>query len=198
MAHIHKQLTLQDNDIISPEDFNSDMRELAGEYNGMLDRDNFSEQSLRTADLAPESFTKIYTFNNLNMSVSNETTSFQNGLMSFIFEAESDGVLICEFSGGVHFENPPSVSNQISDTCQILTLQMTVNGAVIGEILRTSGGSSKYCVYMVGAIPISPGRVIVSIRGMTADTEHSSSKNVLASSVVKIPQNELVMIHRKR
>jgi len=198
MAHIHKQLTIQNNDIIDPEDFNADMRELTGEFNGMLDRDNVKEQSIVTSDVEPNGFTRVYSFTFNDFKVENKTTSYQTALMSYSFESNHDGLLICEFSGEVHFENPPSASNSISATAQFLSLQMTINGLVVGEVFKTSAGSFRHPVYMVGAFPISPGRVTVAINGRTADSGHTDQKLNVASSNVNIPSNELVMIHRKR
>ena len=203
MAHIHKQLELQNGDIIDAEDFNADIRELAGEFNGMLDRDNFKDFTFNFRDIAPNTFTKIYSHQKLKaqndeLKIENKTTSMQTGLMVFTFETNHDGMLICEWSGSIHFKNPPSASNSGSTTCQYATLQMTVNGNIVAEINKTTGGSFKHPVYMVGAIPISPGRIVVSINGRTADIGHTTRKINIASSEVLVPYNEVVLIHRKR
>ena len=198
MAHIHKQIDLQDGDIVDPEDFNSDMRELAGEYNGMLDRDNFGELTFNFRDVQPNGFNRIYTHSYKDFKIERDTTSFQNGLMAYAFDADSDGTLICEWSGELFFMSPPSAANMESTTAQFASLQMTVNGSVVAEISRASGGTFRTAVYMVGAVPISPGRIIVSINGRTAVRGHTTTEIVLADMPVFSQTNELVMIHRKR
>jgi hypothetical protein len=198
MAHIHKQIELQNGDIVDPEDFNLDMRELAGEYNGMLDRDNFQEHTFNFRDIQLNTFNRIYTHSHKDFKITNDTTSFQNGIMGFVFDAETDGTLICEWSGELIFPLPPSSSNLASPTAQFASLQMTVNGSVVAEINRVSGGSFRTAVYMVGAVPISPGRVTVLINGRTGVRGHQTAQVVLAESHVESPKNELVLIHRKR
>ena len=75
---------------------------------------------------------------------------------------------------------------------------MTVNGNIVAEINKATGGTYKHPIYMVGAIPISPGRIAVSINGRTADIGHATRKINIASSEVLVPYNELVLIHRIR
>lgn len=60
MAFVYKQLTAADSDMVDPEDFNTNMRELAGEFNGMMDRDNFKEDQFGETEVARYSFTRVY------------------------------------------------------------------------------------------------------------------------------------------
>ena len=59
MAFVYTQLEINDSDMVDPEDFNTNMRELANEYNGMLDRDNFKESEFGEEHIQRLAFTRV-------------------------------------------------------------------------------------------------------------------------------------------
>ena len=174
MAFVYNQNDIQNSDMVDPEDFNSNMRELAGEFNGKLDRDNFKENVFGPDQIASTAFNRVYSQVALNKwTLDAESTTFQNGLSYVEFESGYEGMLICEWSGSVYFKNPPSKDNTDPDNAQILTIHMMVNGSVVGRVFRVSGGRYRVPLYMVGAIPVSPGRIKVEVSAMTAEMEHT-------------------------
>jgi hypothetical protein len=200
MAFVYKQLTAADSDMVDPEDFNTNMRELAGEFNGMLDRDNFKEDQFGETEVARYSFTRVYSHDTADgYTLDADTTSFQNGISYKEFEATFDGILICEWSGYVEFTNPKSPHNTAATTAQVLTIQMKVNGNIVGQVFRVSGGRYRVPLYMVGAIPVSPGRVIVEVSAMTGEMEHDKSKiRARPDADVLFYDRNLVVTHRRR
>ena len=200
MAFVYKQLEITDSDMVDPEDFNTNMRELANEYNGMLDRDNFKENEFGIDEIQKLAFTRVLSkTRRVARYAYGESTSFSDDILSIEYESPHDGMLICEWSGDVEFFAPPTKNNTAPTKAQILTIRLSVNGSEIGKVLRVSGARYRVPLYMVGAIPISPGRVVVNISAMTGSMEHASNKvTSIPTSYVQFHEQHLVAIHRRR
>lgn len=205
MAFKYRQVKPADGDIIDAEDLNANNREFANEFNGFLDRDNIEFQSISTNHCKSGTFNKIYSdFSDTEFVIDgkkidwNRVANTNASINKIAFEAPTDGVLICEWSGTWRFSNPLSASNPDASKVQLLTLRLVVQNNEITRIHRAADGKSQDSGYMCGVFEVSAGINTIEVEAKTFKADNVSSEKTAANNSVSINDRELVVNYRKR
>ena len=151
MAFRHRQRRAQDGDIIDAQDWNENLRELTGEFNGFLDRDNVRELAIQTKHIKAKAFHEVFT-DQSELTYSFGAKSFgyhggdatgSHGINLLEFEADVDGMVICEWSGEWNFGNDKFNEESTSadeirpDHNNVVTYRLMVNGVEVAKIYRS-------------------------------------------------------------
>jgi len=204
MAFRYRQRTVEDGDIVVPDDFNVNQREFVGEFNGYLDRDNLPQGVIGTSLIAAQAFTEVkQSTKEANLVLVGDNIQFHD-LISYTFNAEVDGLLTVDWSAYWEFAASSSASflataTSTSET-QVITVAMYINGTQVGMIYRSPDSRKKDAKVMYGALPVSAGNVTVTIRGRFFKLGHANPRVTTAGSTnsIGIKNQILVMVLRKR
>lgn len=202
MAFRYRQKYFDANDALNIEDWNLNIKELAEEYNGYLDRDNFPNGSFTQAYLVPSCCNKIYSDDSgTTWNPSKTTSSWQhddgsgNVLPQESIDVLVDGLLICEFGCGFNWTS--AASSAADNEC--IRFKVTVDGVTVSE----SGWLSSYHMYgsvhLAGALPVVAGSHLIEVWiqwavVVTAETTVAPTNG----RTLNINQRELVVIERRR
>jgi hypothetical protein len=157
MAFRYRQNTPQTGDIVDPEDWNENVREMISEFNGHLDRDNIPEQSITTAMCSANIFHTVRSDFTDRQVLSKKTQDYVV-INRIEFNSQYDGVVICEWSGNWEFG---AVENNVtsSTNANIISVRIIVNGIEACEIFRSPDWATKDCGYVSGALSYPAGIV---------------------------------------
>ena len=221
MAYRYRKVNPRTGDIISPEDINQNNRVYVGEFMGMLDRDNFDENSIGVKEIKRNAFNKIYfdkeglwggSTNNYFVLLGNNTSwhtqdNADRYLSKVEFEADTDGTLICEWHGGWNFLEPITSSDASGPAANdplVISFRMLVNGTEISRSFRNIDSPAKSCATMYGCyqIPAGPVKVIVQariyrIKGSTLEVANQAGGKT-PSDRCRVYERELIVNYRKR
>ena len=205
MAFKYRQVKPADGDIIDPEDLNANNREFADEFNGYLDRDNIEFQSLSPKHCQTNAFNKIYSeFKNDSFVISGDTIDFNRvmntnqNINRVEFEAPTDGLLICEWSGTWEFATSLSATDPDASEVNLVTYRIVVNNNEITRISAVADGKIKNSGYMVGVFEASAGINVIEVEAKTYKSGNTSSNKVRSNSDVTVTDRELIVNYRKR
>jgi len=157
MAFRYRQNTPQTGDIVDPEDWNENVREMISEFNGHLDRDNIAEQAITTTMCNANIFHTVRSDFTDRQVLSRKTQDYVV-INRIEFNSQYDGVVICEWSGNWEFSD---VKNAItgSTDANIISIRIIVNGIEACEIFRSPDWATKDCGYVSGALSYPAGIV---------------------------------------
>ena len=217
MAYRYRKIKAEDGDIISPEDLNENTRQYAGEFNGFLDRDNFDEDAFCAKEVQKNAFNKIYVdstgvsgsfseFQLLGNKTIWETQDLNDVYVSKVeFEANTDGVLICEWHGNWEFNNAMTARESegpaVEDP-QVVSFRMLANGNVIAKSFRNIDSPAINCAAMFGCHQVPAGHVKVLVQARTYRIK--GSEVVVANATTTddrfctVGIRELIVNYRKR
>jgi len=137
----------------------------------------------------------------------NKSHNKNNQMLNVVnFEANTDGVLICEWSGSFRFGYPLTVSESAGvnhNIPQVIEFRILVNGIEITKLTRIPDCPSGNSGAMYGCIPVPSGEVKVMVEARTFKVSGSeisaASENVTSSRRdVWIGTRELICNFRKR
>lgn len=204
MAFRYRQITPVTGDIIDPEDWNANVREMVGEFNGHLDRDNLPEQAITT------NMCKANTFHTINSDFK-LTTKLQASTQDYVkvnrieFQSQSDGVVICEWSAQWQFSD---VKNSIETTdSNVVTVRILVNGNEICRLDQAPDSVKTDSGWIVGALDVPAGYLRIETeakleRFIEVDTDSDGVKDTTttqnATGDVTMKYSELVVVHKVR
>ena len=147
MAFRYRQRTPQPRDIVDPEDFNENAREIISEFNGRLDRDNIRERSIETTMITSETFNVVRS-NQLFSKVLSKNSQEYKTVNTVEFELKYSGVAICEWSGEWEFSEVVMGVNPTD--ANIIDVGIYVNGVEACRLFRSSDSATIDCGYIVG------------------------------------------------
>ena len=208
MAFRHRQRSVQDGDIIDAEDWNENLRELTGEFNGFLDRDNLRERAIQTKHVNDNAFHEIYTdqsdqtfsFGSYTFGYFGGDASGSNGINLLEFEADVDGMVICEWSGEWSFGNDKfnDENKTRPQHNKVVTYRLMVNGVEVAKIYRNPDLHVFGSGYMVGAFPVAPGNVRVSVEGKQLHIDNETGDITTDGFNVSVRNRVLLVTYKRR
>jgi len=205
MAFKYRQVKPADGDIIDPEDLNANNREFSNEFNGFLDRDNIDFQSLESKHCKKNAFNKLYSdFRNNSITVDGKDIDWHRNantneiINRVVFEADTDGVLICEWSGRWKFERSLSATNPDVDTVNLVTYRIVVQNNEVTRIHRSADAKKQNSGYMCGVFEVSAGINTIDVEAKIFKSKNTNSDKVVCDSSLEIFDRELVVNYRKR
>ena len=196
-----------DGDIIDAEDLNANNREFADEFNGYLDRDNIEFQSLTSTHCKTNAFNKIYSDSTDTVFTVegdrmdwNRIKNNNQVINKIVFEAPTDGIVICEWSGTWEFRSPYSSTNPDVAKLQLITLRIVAQNNEVTRIHRAADGKKKDSGYMCGVFEVSAGINIISVEAQTFKADNTSGEKTIATSAndIFIRYRDLIVNYRKR
>ena len=231
MAFKHRQVNPQTNDIIDAEDINENNREFVNELNGFLDRDNIPFESIGPYRLENKAINAIFFDRKIDPSAldligglynstqntcvitadltgwQNKSAAGNNEMLNVIqFEADTDGVIICEWSGNFIFGRSrtqfQSDGVNVEDP-QVIEFRILMNGIEIAKATRIPDSPTVNCATMYGVIPVPAGDIKIMVEARTYKVKSSrissaSTNTVLTTPNVFIGTRELICNYRKR
>jgi|14BtaG_2_1085337.scaffolds.fasta_scaffold09159_3 hypothetical protein len=205
MAFKYRQVKPADGDIIDPEDLNANNREFVNEFNGYLDRDNIEFQSLEPKHCKRNAFNKIYSdFKDTTFTLDGSTIDYSRIVNTALvinkitFEAPTDGLLICEWSGTWEFASSLSATDPDASEVQLVTIRLTVNNNELTRIYKAADGKQIDSGYMCGTFEAAAGINIVEVEARTYKSSNTSGVKVVAGNNVTLDDRELIVNFRKR
>ena len=199
MAFKFREHIFEDNDFVDPLEINRNFNELAGEFNGKLDRDNFPEAVFTTDYVASETFNKFYTSKALtDYSLTDYSLSWQSGFSDVSFDATHDGIVVCYWSGWwdwsstVLYDYEPSAGAKTP----FIRYRMKVNGILIAGEAFSSAARGAATVQLVGSFPVTPGVVRVSVESRNGKID--TTGKVTVGSPPTLKHRELIVHYRRR
>ena len=208
MAFRHRQRSVQDGDIIDAEDWNENLREITGEFNGFLDRDNLRADAIQTRHIKAKAFHEVFTdqteltyaFGSRNFGYHGGDGTGSDGINLLEFEADVDGMVICEWSGEWNFsESKFNEENDIRpDHNYVVTYRLMVNGVEIAKIFRSPDLHVYDAGYMVGAFPVAPGPVRISVEGQLLDIDNETGDITTSQYPVYVKHRVLLVTYKRR
>ena len=208
MAFRHRQRSVQDGDIIDAEDWNENLREITGEFNGFLDRDNLRADAIQTRHIKEKAFHEVFTdqseltysFGARNFGYHGGDATGTNGINLLEFEADVDGMVICEWSGEWNFGNDKfNEENDIRpDHNNVVTYRLMVNGVEVAKIYRSPDLHVYDSGYMVGAFPVAPGPVRISVEGQLLDIDNETGDITTDGDPVYVNHRVLLVTYKRR
>jgi hypothetical protein len=175
----------ENGDVLDPSQWVEDNNELASEFNGYLDRDNFARNDIAQTEITANAFTEVEAFSVTVAPYSPDktTVSWQGGLSSDadgIFgediECDVDCLLVCELcftwewdkdltEYSMTGEGPESSTNIFVSKSTVDTAQfrITVDGVEVARSGLFEDMHHRYGTYLVGSkvIPAGVHRVAV-------------------------------------
>lgn len=166
MAWRFRQAYVGDDDVLDPFHWNRNHQEFASEFNGYLDRDNFRQNCFTTDDFVNNSCNEVWSETQGGQwSPDRTSTLWQKiGSMSSTFRIDTDAMLIAEYSGfhiWIEDTSKYEVYNQYEWAC--CRYRLLVDGTTISQSGWQAVGRANDCIYLVGALPLSPGPHEVSV-----------------------------------
>ena len=228
MSFRYREKVVADGEAIDPSDWTENMKALAGEFNGHLDRDNFPIELFEEKHIGRREFNQIYATareSNNGQEIAGSTTDFQTASESISFEADADGVVIVHWSG-THKWNygqsertesnlivsgqalkPPYFHNnrqcwnaQSAATQHYLGFRILVNGNEVSTSRFNTWLRVYDCWYLTGVAPVSPGPVNVDVQVRMFAIQGSNGDLRMADGPVKaeLRERELVVHYKRR
>ena len=235
MAFKYRQVNPQTGDIVDVNDLNVNNREFVNEMNGFLDRDNIPYNAISARRVTRHAFNAIH-FDRIiehqsqnfvttttdtvipktskTCVISSNLTSWQNKsdannnqmLNAISFEADCDGLVICEWTGNFRFGHSRTQTQSAGvnyNIPQVVEFRILINGIEVTKLTRIPDSPSVNAQAMYGAIPVPAGeiRIIVEARTYTVKGSNinaaatNSSKNI---ADVYVGTRELICNFRKR
>jgi len=197
MAFRYRQATPVTSDIIDPEDWNENVREIVGEFNGHLDRDNIPEQVITTAMCNPNTFHSVKSDSVFTQLLSAETQNWVK-VNRIEFQTNFDGVVTCEWNGYWIFSD---IKNQISSSdANVVSVRIIVNGNEIARMHRSPDSATQDSGYCVGAIDVPAGYLRIETEAKLERYKTVGDELTLqnASGDVSLMHQELVVVHKVR
>lgn len=188
-------------------DWNNNMREIASEFNGYLDRDNVPQNVIDLSMTEFGAFNKVhadaYDAAINNVSLDPDTTAWQSddgtdNIGQLTLLVPCDSLLICEFSGYVE------TSGTLAD--EFVRFRISVDG----ETAAVNGFSvmhflTKQPLSIAGAVPVLAGTRVVKVEAQLGKIDTAIARNCLqmqtragTAITATVKARELVVIERRR
>lgn len=205
MTHRHRQDYIENGAIASPDPWNRNQREFAAEHNGMLDRDNLPKVAVDYGRMQDNCCNRLESDNYDDSAgdssvINGYTTEWQKGdtnvLGNVEFFAEDDGDLVVEFGGYAVFSSASYI--------HVGQFRVVVNGEEVAISGYLSSRRVYDDVYLVGAIPVSAGNVVVEVEGRYVAAEQEDGEEqptvrpVSTSDTMTAYARELVVNYERR
>ena len=228
MSFRYREKVVADGEAIDPSDWTENMKALAGEFNGHLDRDNFPIELFEEKHIGRREFNQIYVTareRQNKQQLTGSTTDFQTASESISFEANADGVVIVHWSGwhgwdygdgltvqgpfivsGAALKAPASHNNRqcsntlIAATQHYIGFRILVNGNEVSTSRFNTWLRVYDCWYLTGVAPVSPGPVNVDVQVRMFAIQGSNGDLRMADGPVKaeLRERELVVHYKRR
>lgn len=199
MAYRYRQIYPQDGEVLNPQDWNLNQKEIVEEFNGYLDRDNLPVSCVDLAHVTFNTFTKVHGYaESAPWFPATDTVEWQyndgaNDLASISIDCPVDCLLICEL-GSTWFASSGAVS-----TDGDIRFRITVDGISVGETHFLSGTWDRWSMHTIGAIPVSAGLHTIRAECQVAEMNVTGTQKYGDTDwVFEIFQRELVVIERRR
>ena len=184
MAFRYRKRHIDSGDVMDPRDWNLNHSNYADEFNGYLDRDNFPADFVTQTMMEENCCNKFFRAQSTNSYTHFAETSvaWQSGsqksagsdvkFSQLEIEAQSDALLVCEWSGVWRWTYDASSSdwNPIPDstlkrdpTNALCRFRMTVDGITVAESGYSSARRAYDGCYLVGATPVCAGRHVIRV-----------------------------------
>jgi hypothetical protein len=176
-------------DVLDPAAWVEDNNELAAEFNGYLDRDNFARNDIAQAEITANAFTKVEPFTSTSIYTPDNTlVSWQggagndaDGIFREAVTCEVDCLLVCELSLGWVWDKDvtdysmtgvgpsgdppgtPPTSVTVSDsTVDTIQFRIAVDGVEVARSGLFEDMHHRYGTYILGAKVVTSGVHTVS------------------------------------
>ena len=176
MAFRYRQRHIETGDILDPRDWNENMSELTGEFNGYLDRDNLPASCITAPMIEANTFNDIQSFSDQTNTVellgdnikwqSLDSVGGSTLLGQLTVTADVDCLLIVEFSGWWLWKNNgTALGTTTLETTDpiVIRLRVTVDGFAIHTTGWFSASKTSNATHLFGATPVSPGKHTVDV-----------------------------------
>ena len=157
MAFRYRQRYFATDDALNIDDWNHNMKELAEEFNGYLDRDNFPNGSFGQAQIVDNAFNKVhYTSSGTTWTPDPNTTSWQHddGSGNLLLEQDIDCAVDCLLLIELGAES--LWSGTINDG-NVMRHKVAVDGVTVAESGWVSQRHLRGSIWIAGALPVGAG-----------------------------------------
>jgi hypothetical protein len=196
MAFRYRQKYFDANDALNIEDWNLNIKELAEEFNGYLDRDNFPNGSFGQAQIVSNAFTRVH-FNDsgTNEAIDVTTLAWQKGsLCSLEVIATVDCILQVELGA----EN--IWTGSVNDNYSVRH-KVSVDGVTVAESGWQSSKQQNSCTWICGALPVSAGKHVIQHWAGVGSVDNGNDTAVSIPSTrpsLNVQDRQLLVIERRR
>jgi len=169
--------------IINRHDWLLGNSEMSGEFSGYLDRDNIPNSAIFGDRIGLNTFVKPQSevFHSGTYTPRNATASWQYGpdasgdrMPKITFDAPHDFMMVAEFGAKINWGTISTSDNDKEQLCTMFRI------AIDGVEITTSGPRIMYnladSVYIVGALPVSAGRHVLTSEVIVARRHFTSSQ----------------------
>jgi hypothetical protein len=194
MALRYRQRYPQSGDILNPDDWNLNHKELAEEFNGYLDRDNLPQNCIGTDIVKNNSFTNVRNeTSDTDLDTTSNTVEWQE-ILSKSFDTRNDQLLKVEL--GVTWTVDPEETSEKANS----RFRITVDGVQLAVSGIMSSAFKQDSVYLCGATPVLAGPHVVAaeVQTLYGDGSVNSQGFVASLGVIRIKERELVITQRNR
>lgn len=208
----------ENGDVLDPTQWVEDNNELASEFNGYLDRDNFARNDIAQTEITANAFTEVESFpSTTSFTPDQSTLTWQGGAgnnASGVFQSEItcsvDCLLVCEVNltwtwanGGTWSKagtgptaSPWTLSTFATDCIQF---RVVVDGVEVARSGFFDDTHQKYGTYLVGATVVTAGVHIVSVECAVGRRRWEGLRQEGANTYdVAIANRNLVVTQEKR
>lgn len=162
-----------DGETLRVEAWNNNHNELAQEFNGYLDRDNFENNGLDDENVIAGSFnefgsTAVGTDISLTTdTVAWETTDGTTSMPSITKEVDGEALIVAEFSPYWEWQTfdglvEPDEDTEYGRQTRCVRFRVLVDGSEVALSGWISSDRERDAMYLVGVAPVSAGRRVVT------------------------------------
>ena len=208
MAYRYRQEIVETGNVVEASWWNANQAELASEFNGGLDRDNFGVAAFNTDHVESETFTKVTAVDmgSDTFTADTETTDWQwedadAELGNVDLVVEHDCVAIVEWSGQLVWEGGATDQSFVGAVYSEDAAEFRIT--VAGTTIATTGpvGDQRWhdTMYLCGAVPLPPGTHNVRVWMRVANRNFNGlSVKTTAINSVDVTYGVLLITERRR
>lgn len=201
MSYRYRVEYVETGNVVEPSGWNANQAELASEFNGGLDRDNFGLGAISQAMLADNAcheFDRQVMSSSTAVTLSAETTDWQTILESTGITSALDCIAVIEWSGEWEWSGAASYAAG-TNTEDALELRLTVDGETVCQTGPIGDQRVYDATYLVGAALLAPGAHTITLQGRIAERNFDGlSVNDRATNAPTFNDGEMLIVVRKR
>jgi hypothetical protein len=182
----------------------ANQNELAGMFNGGLDRDNLGPNVITAAMLSSGACVKIrYDLDNGPDAATMTATTWQV-LDSFDITPTTDALVEVDWSGTYEWSagagwSRATSSDSLTYQVDTVAIRITVNGVTVCESGPTDDQLIEECVALVGSIPVTAGTYTVNVEYLVASrTYYDLAIEGTCARTLNFNERTLITIERRR
>lgn len=204
MSYVYRQRHASTSDVIDGASWNANQNELAGMFNGGLDRDNLPPNVITAAMLVLNACVKCSQYAD-NGGAATITSAAWQALANFSLDitATTDVMVEVDFSTTWAWNagawSRATASSGITYVVEAVAFRVTVNGTAVCESGPSEDQYNQDCCALIGAIPLTAGTYTVQVEYQVAQRNYYDlSVAGLSAGTLTINETALLVTARSR